>query len=202
MPTTWRGDLSKNTSTPQSLITLGLHAHIHKLAFKSLNWGHWHCCCSTPALLPACSLTQMWTNAFRGKTFLNQTTSKYWAQWSLHLPYSLSGDEVGVRYFWVRPLRGTWPVYFFLYGGCCIEGVQSKTWKNKRREHAGWYCGVSVLSLPVNLTNLFSVRLSEKCYIFLMFMFVRVFVLHWPMLSLVLLPFLVFFSFINREISS
>lgn len=38
LPTVWTGDLSKNTSIPQSLITLGLHVHIHTIAFKSLNW--------------------------------------------------------------------------------------------------------------------------------------------------------------------
>lgn len=37
LPTVWKGDLSKNTSIPQSLITLGLHAHIHAIALKSLN---------------------------------------------------------------------------------------------------------------------------------------------------------------------
>lgn len=37
LPTVWKGDLSKNTSTPQSLITLGLHARIYIIALKSLN---------------------------------------------------------------------------------------------------------------------------------------------------------------------
>lgn len=37
LPTVWKGDLSKNTSIPQSLITPGLHAHIHAIALKSLN---------------------------------------------------------------------------------------------------------------------------------------------------------------------
>lgn len=38
LPTVWKGDLSKkNTSIPQSLITLGLHAHIQTIALKSLN---------------------------------------------------------------------------------------------------------------------------------------------------------------------
>lgn len=37
LPTVWKGDLSKPTSIPQSLITLDLHAHIQTIALKSLN---------------------------------------------------------------------------------------------------------------------------------------------------------------------
>lgn len=40
---------------------------------------------------------------FRGQMFFSfsdlQTTSKHWVQWSLHLPYPLNGDEVGVYLF-------------------------------------------------------------------------------------------------------
>lgn len=43
------------------------------------------------------------------------------------------GDEEGVRLLWVRPLWGTWPVYFFLYWGWYGERAQSETWKQKGR---------------------------------------------------------------------
>lgn len=80
---------------------------------------------------------------FRGETFfvVIQTTSKHWARWSLYLPCSLSRDEAGVRLLWVRPLRGTWPVYFFLYWGWCGEWAQSKAWKQKGRT-----CGLMLWS--------------------------------------------------------
>lgn len=62
-----------------------------------------------------------------------EATSKYWAQWSLFL-VCCSSRMRRVIYCWVPPLRDTWPVYFFLYWGCCNEsansGLNQKTWKN------------------------------------------------------------------------
>lgn len=135
---------------------------------------------------------------FRGETFfvVIQTTSKHWAQWSLYLPCSLSGDEAGVRLLWVRPLGGTWPVYFFLYWGWCGEWAQSKTWKQKGEnmwaDVVEW---VSFLCLWI-CTICFSCMFEWELLYILMSLFVCLIVLHWPLLSFVLLPFLVFVIFL------
>lgn len=104
-----------------------------------------------------------------------QTTSKHWAQWSLHLPCSLSRDEVGVRLLWVCPLWGTWPVYFFLYRGWCGEWAQSKTWKQKGRT-----CGLMLWSeRPFFACEfvqfVFSCTFEWELLYILMFMFVCAF---------------------------
>lgn len=63
LPTVWKGDLSKNTSTPQSLITLGLHARIYIIALKSLNWRYrWFV--AAHQLRVSLRINQMWTDAF------------------------------------------------------------------------------------------------------------------------------------------
>lgn len=131
---------------------------------------------------------------FRRETFflvVNQTTSKHWAQWSLYLPCCPRRDEVEMRLMRVRPLRGTWPVYFFLYWGWCGEWAPNKTWKPTGRT-----CGLMLWSerpfFPVNLYHLFFwyvwVRIVIYFNVYVMFICVQ-----WPLLSLVLLLFLVLF---------
>lgn len=105
-----------------------------------------------------------------------QTTSKHWAQWSLYLPCSLSRDEAGVHFIVsATTLRHLARLFLSLLR--LMWRVSTKQdLETKRGEHVGWCCGVSVLSLPVNLYNLFfPVCLSKNCYIFLMSMFVCVF---------------------------
>lgn len=160
LPTAWKPSVS------QSLIIRGLDAYIDTIAFKSLNW-RWMFCCSTPALC----FPQNQSDVNRclylehgpfHRDYMRQPLN-IWAQWCLYLPCSLSGDQVGVRLLWVRPLCGPWPIYFFFYWGCCGEQAQSESCKQKGRTRVVEWAS---FSLPVNLYNLFSVCLSENSCIF------------------------------------
>lgn len=183
--------------------TMKIKTHLMLWGWFKSEDGEGVCCSSAPApcfCQPVCSESircESMPFISRRDVFfsnvVNQTTSKYWAQWSPHLPCSLSGDKVGVRLLWVCPLGGTWPVYFFLYGGWCGEWAQSKTWETKK----GRTCGLMLWSER----PFFACEFETVC--FFLYVCVRTVIyfnvyvclcvwlfLHWPLLSLVLLSFL------------
>lgn len=75
-----------------------------------------------------------------------ETTSKYWALWSLFLVCCPSRMRQ-VNYCWVPLLRDTWPVYFFLYWGCCDESANPGLNQKTRKKRANLVEQVYVLYL-------------------------------------------------------
>lgn len=165
------------------------------MALKSPGWQQWR------YVAPASCLARnqsdvSWCLYLEERLFLYsvgiQTTSKHWASVvSACLPCAHRRDVAGVRSLRVCPLWGTWPVYFFLYWGWHGDRAQKQDLEQFQGIHVEWCCAVSVLSLPVNLYNLFfsPVLLVETCFcvcVVCMFCSLR------PLLSFVPLPFSVF----------
>lgn len=155
----WKGDLSKNTSIPQSLIALGRHAYIHAIAFNN-----WRCLLQrTSSEFCSHSFRCEPMPLFRGETFsffffffpflgiVIQTTSKHWAQWSLYLLCSLAGMRRRCVYCECVHSEAPGPFISFFIEVDGASEHKSKTWKRKGRTCGLLFWSKASFPLPVNL---------------------------------------------------